>query len=359
MIKHLALAGLLVSGTALAAGGPQVVGINSAILGDVRTSSAAAPQPRPAVLRGRVALADRVQTAARSQLQLLLLDKSVFTVGANARLTIDRFVYDPSGRSLGATVTQGAFRFMSGRPDNRRNTAIKTPVASIGIRGTIVEGVVGDGAIAIARSEPGVPRNTPADPATASLIVLRGPGAETQAGLTPGEVEVNVAGILIGLNQPLQAVYVPQAGAAPIGPFTISLPGLARLQGMIFPSLASRPVVVRSGGGMPYPMPQQSRRPRAPIGAGILIGDIPGGDQRPADGGRYIPTVPRIPAGGGGAPAPQPGGPPPDPAGGQDQPVPDQPAPDPAGQKPAPPPEPVAPPPQEPASPPPQVPGKP
>ena len=150
--------GLLLSGgVALAAGAPQVVGINSAILGDVRTSTAAVPAPRSAVLRARIALADRVQTGARSQLQVLLLDKSVFTVGANARLTIDRFVYNPAGRSLGATVTQGAFRFMSGRADRRGTSSINTPVASIGLRGTIVEGVVGPDAMAIVRSEPGVP----------------------------------------------------------------------------------------------------------------------------------------------------------------------------------------------------------
>ncbi|HVR92175.1 MAG TPA: FecR domain-containing protein [Novosphingobium sp.] len=356
MFKPVISLGLLLSGgVALAADAPQVVGINSAILGDARISSPTAPQPRPAVLRARIALADGVQTGARSQLQVLLLDKSVFTVGANARLTIDRYVYDPNGgRSFSATVAQGAFRFMSGRADRRGTSSINTPIAAIGVRGTIVEGVIGPDAVAIARSEPGVPRNTPADPATASLIILRGPGAGTQAGLVPGAIDVTGGNHTVSLDQPLQAVYVPAPGAAPIGPFTISLPGLARVHALIFPSLASRPGLVRSGGGTPYPLPASDYGHRPPRGVGVLLGD-PTGGQGPADGGRYIPGVPTYDPGAGGpqqgygapagqqAPAQQP-----DPAR-KPPPPPQNPSVPPSGQQ-----DPAAPPP-----PPPQVPGKP
>ena len=91
-----------------------------------------------AALRERVALADQVQTGQRSQLQVLLLDRAVFTVGANARLTIDRYVYDPAtGRAFSATVAKGAFRFMSGRRGDGSNSSIRTPVATIGIRGGV------------------------------------------------------------------------------------------------------------------------------------------------------------------------------------------------------------------------------
>src|SRR5258706_8228898 len=147
-----ALVAAALAGTALSAGLPpsQVVGINAAVLNIARIRSAGAPQAHPAIVRERVALADEVQTGARSQLQLLLLDRSTFTIGANARLTIDRFVYDPNRRSLTASVAKGAFRFMSGRPDRAGEASIGTPVSTIGIRGTIVEGVVGSEAVAIA-----------------------------------------------------------------------------------------------------------------------------------------------------------------------------------------------------------------
>ncbi|MEP7004929.1 MAG: hypothetical protein ABI810_03030, partial [Sphingomonas bacterium] len=77
---------LSLAGTAIAAGQPQIVGINAAVLNNVRIRSAGAPQAHAALVRQRVALNDEVQTGGRSQLQVLLLDKTTFTVGANARL---------------------------------------------------------------------------------------------------------------------------------------------------------------------------------------------------------------------------------------------------------------------------------
>jgi len=226
-------------GSALAAGAPQVVGIASAVLNDVSIESAGAGQFRHAVLRQQVGLLDQVQTGLHSQLQVLLLDASVFTIGANARLMIDRYVYDPAaGRSFSASIAKGAFRFISGRPDRRGSSSINTPVAAIGIRGTIVDGVVGAEAVAIANGERGIGQNRNSDPLTASLVILRGPGRMTQGGAVPGEITVTAGGRTVTLDRPMQAVYVPRSGAAPIGPFTISANGLARVQALIFPSLA-------------------------------------------------------------------------------------------------------------------------
>jgi hypothetical protein len=253
---------LSLAGAGIAAA-PQVVGINAAVLNDVRVRSAGTPQPRPAVVRQRVALADQIQTGQRSQLQVLLLDKSVFTVGANAQLMIDRFVYDPaSGKSFAASVAKGAFRFMSGRSDRGGNASVNTPVATIGIRGTIFDGVVGPDAIAIASGERGIDRSIRGDPATASLIILRGPGKRTQGKALAGAITVTAAGQTVSLDQPLLAAYVPARGVAPIGPFTISLSGLARVQALIFPSLAeqlaNRPPIADT----PVYQPPVSSRPR-------------------------------------------------------------------------------------------------
>lgn len=244
-----ALAALPLAGAAMAAGSPQVVGIAAALLNDVSIASGSA-QLQPAVLRQRVALADRVQTGQRSQLQLMLLDRSTFTVGANARLTIDRFVYDPARGSLfDATVAKGAFRFLSGRGARPGSSAIRTPVATIGIRGTMIDGLVGAEAMAIAAAESGVGRGVSGDPETASLIVLRGPGAATQAGLTVGAVSVEAGGATVELRSPMQAAYVPRAGAAPIGPFVLSAAGLERIERLLQPPLAPATRTARGNGG--------------------------------------------------------------------------------------------------------------
>jgi hypothetical protein len=273
-------------GLALAA--PQIVGIAAAVVNDVRIKSAAAAQARPAAIRQRVALADNVQTGARSQLQLQLLDRSVFTVGANARLTIDRFVYDSSGNgSFGATLAKGAFRFMSGRRGDGKGSSINTPAASIGIRGTIVDGVVGEEAIAIARGERAIGQNIDSDPQTASLVVLRGPGPNRQGNGAAGAISVTAANMTIELDRPLLAAYIPRRGATPIGPFTISLPGLARLSGLVVPE---REPAERAGAAPAYTpstpdRPQRRYRPLPP-GGGF------GEDAPPAPGGMpYLPSL--------------------------------------------------------------------
>ena len=93
MIRALRLA-LVAAGTAglawasVAAAAPSVIGIAAAVVNDVRLKPAASKTFAAAKLRQRVALADRVRTGGSSRLQLLLLDKTRFSVGANAALTI-------------------------------------------------------------------------------------------------------------------------------------------------------------------------------------------------------------------------------------------------------------------------------
>ncbi len=218
---------------------PQAVGAVSAVVREAKLSNARAPKPHQVAPRERVALADLIQTGKQSQLQLMLLDRSVFSIGANARLTIDRFVYDPArGRTLGATVAKGAFRFMSGRPNAAGGSAIGTPVATIGIRGTIVEGAIGQTAIDIIKGESIRAAAKDADKDNATLVVLRGPGAASQGDAQPGAVSVASGGGTLDLAAPMLAAFVPRAGAAPVGPFTISQEGLLKLRDAVFPDLA-------------------------------------------------------------------------------------------------------------------------
>lgn len=216
----------------------EAIGINAAVRNQVQIRRGAAP-PRPAVLRQRVALNDEVRTGAASQLQILLLDRSVFTVGANARLTVDRFVYDPrrSVRSVGATVTRGAFRFISGRSlgVGANSGSVRTPVATIGIRGTIVEGVVGADAVRIAAAEAAAGPRAGGDPETATLVLLRGPGALAQSGVRAGAVDVAAGPNSVPLDRPRLALYIPGPGLAPIGPFVISDAGLLAVEQLLRP----------------------------------------------------------------------------------------------------------------------------
>lgn len=95
-----------------------------------------------------------IETFDDSATELAFLDETTLNLGPNTSVVLDEFVYDPdpSNSSFVLSVTEGALRFTSGvLPDDAYK--INTPVATIGIRGTIVEVVVDealqeDGAIA-------------------------------------------------------------------------------------------------------------------------------------------------------------------------------------------------------------------
>jgi hypothetical protein len=195
---------------------------------------------------------------------------------------------------LTASVAKGAFRFMSGRSDRGGSSSINTPVAAIGIRGTIVEGVVGAAAIDIASGEREIDRNIGGDPATASLVILRGPGARTQGKLPPGAITVTAANETVSLDQPMLAAYVPRRGAAPVGPFKISLAGLARVQALIFPSLAEQ----LASETPDAPSPELPVRSSYPPGEGGLYppNAEPGQTSSGSPFGQGVPALPQFPS---------------------------------------------------------------
>lgn len=209
----------------------QGVGIAASVAGDVRIAQSSGGRESEVARRQRIRLGNVVRTRKKGELDILLLDRSTFSIGERTRIVIDEWVYDPNERrSMGAQVLEGAFRFFSGRrtPNSRAN--VRTPTGTIGIRGTAVDGIVGEEARDIARDEPAIPRGTDHDKDTATLVVLRGPGTATEAGLTPGVVDVTAAGVTVTLDSPGLAAYIPRPGAPPIGPFRISTAGLSRVQ---------------------------------------------------------------------------------------------------------------------------------
>src|SRR5262249_4343733 len=87
---------------------------------------------------------ETVRTGSESIAQLLFLDQTTLSVGPRSEVVLDRFVYD-SSRSTGDVIlsaTRGAFRFVSGS-QNPLSYKINTPAATIGVRGTIIDCMVG------------------------------------------------------------------------------------------------------------------------------------------------------------------------------------------------------------------------
>ncbi len=170
-----------------------------------------------------VYLGDMVSTDEQGALQILLLDETIFTIGPNSAIVIDKFVYDPAtdNGKVEAKVVKGVFRFVTGKiarkkPDDMK---VELPSGSIGIRGTIVLGEsVG----------------------SKSTVVLMGPGARTNTTHRVGQITLNneVGGKTekVTVTRAGFGSTIDGPGSAPTAPFEVPASELARMSGGLQPA---------------------------------------------------------------------------------------------------------------------------
>jgi hypothetical protein len=120
-------------------------GVTGAVQGEAQLQSPARQTSIDRLASGEdVVMGDEVSTRAQSRLQIMLLDQTAITMGENASLVIDEFVYDPenANAALSASVAQGAFRLVTGgvARSNPEGTKVTLPSAVLTIRGTTTEG---------------------------------------------------------------------------------------------------------------------------------------------------------------------------------------------------------------------------
>ena len=82
---------------------------------------------------------ESVVTTATGQAQMLFLDESALTVGPNSEVVLDEFVYDPAQKTgkIALSATKGVFRLVGGQISKTNPVTLKTPTATIGVRGGI------------------------------------------------------------------------------------------------------------------------------------------------------------------------------------------------------------------------------
>ncbi len=82
---------------------------------------------------------EAVTTGVKGQTQMLFLDESALTIGPNSSVVLDEFVYDPNAKAgkIALNAVKGVFRFVGGRISKKSPVILKTPTATIGIRGGI------------------------------------------------------------------------------------------------------------------------------------------------------------------------------------------------------------------------------
>lgn len=126
---------------------------------------------------------DVLQTAKGAAVGLLFVDNTAMSLGGDGRMVLDSMVFDPatgSGKSA-FSLMQGTFSFVSGQIAKAAPDAmmVRTPVATIGIRGTV-----------------GSAGYTPENGLTAGLY------AEGANGSGAGEIIISNQGGTLTLNQP-------------------------------------------------------------------------------------------------------------------------------------------------------------
>lgn len=141
---------------------------------------------------------DIIRTDGDGSVGISFVDGSVFSLGSDARMTLDSLVYDPeTGEGASeVTVLKGMFKFVSGEiaANNPGDMVVETPVATIGIRGTTGGGNV------------------------------QGPGLDNQFFLEPnadgtvGWFDVTTEAGTVSMNQPYMQVGVSDITVAPPAP---------------------------------------------------------------------------------------------------------------------------------------------
>ena len=166
------------------------------------------------IVRDKKSIASNINTAvemndsistARAKAQLTFEDKTTVKLNEHSKIVIDDFVYDAKKGSgkLAINMALGTARYASGQiaKNNPQQVAIKTPTASIAVRGTDFSMTV--------------------DELGRSLIVLL-PSCDNK-GCVTGVIEVSNFGGVVILDVPYQATMVNSSYMSPTEPAVVRI----------------------------------------------------------------------------------------------------------------------------------------
>ncbi|MEX2648115.1 MAG: FecR domain-containing protein [Alphaproteobacteria bacterium] len=167
---------------------------------------------------------DALATGEGAALALVFADGTSFSLGAEARMVVDEFVYDAGGGADKAAfdVLQGVFAFVSGdvAKDGPDAMTLTTPVATIGIRGT---------ALALRILAAGL---------ESLIALLRDPDGDL------GSVTVATQADSVVLDDENEGTVVTSLLAPPGGPFILAPTQLTDLFGALLAQLGLDPTVI-------------------------------------------------------------------------------------------------------------------
>jgi len=157
---------------------------------------------------------DTISTTSQGRFRITFVDSTNVNITENSRLVIDDFVFDGNAKAkgrLGLKVALGTVRYASGgiAHGNTKGVNIRTPTATIGVRGT-------DFVMSV-------------DEAGRTMVVLL-PACFDDADMFKdtndcevGEIEVITASGVVTMNQPFQATVVESSFVPPSPPTTVNM----------------------------------------------------------------------------------------------------------------------------------------
>ena len=167
----------------------------------------------PAAKGSSIEKNDTVSTNSQGKFKIRFVDATVVNITQNSRLVIDDFVYDGNNKSkgkIGLKLALGTARYTSGAiaKGNSKGVGIRTPTATIAVRGT-------DFVMSV-------------DEAGRSTVVLV-PECYNDKDITKinfdcpsGAIDVITAAGIVTLTQPFQATMVENSYAPPAPPVVIN-----------------------------------------------------------------------------------------------------------------------------------------
>lgn len=166
---------------------------------------------------------DMVSVGTKTNLGITFKDNTKVKITENSKLLIDDFVYDPNmsdASKIGLKVALGTVRYASGQiaKTNAQNVNIKTPTATVAVRGTdfaMTVDEVGRSIVVLLPScddEHKMVTHTPIS--STSPLNLGG-------NCTIGAIDVETLGGRVALREPYTATYVTDAQQPPLPPVPV------------------------------------------------------------------------------------------------------------------------------------------
>ncbi len=114
------------------------IGTVAAVKPDAFGAAPGAPEQTLVIGAGLVQN-EKIRTTADGTANVIFADRSTLTVGKGSEVVLDKFVYDPGTGEGGLALylAQGALRFVGGKLSKGGNVEVKTPTATMTVRGGI------------------------------------------------------------------------------------------------------------------------------------------------------------------------------------------------------------------------------